>query len=120
MLRLAVACTLAAGCAGRQEPAPLARPEETPAALAKPEPDPACHGAVQGLLAKNGLESVTAKLSVDPRGRVELLELLSPDLTPAATIELRRAFESCIWVRPPGDESPEVFTTTWIRERDGR
>jgi hypothetical protein len=74
---------------------------------------------VQGLLARNGLELVTTKLSVDPSGRIELVQVLSPDLTPSARVELERAFQSCVWLRPPAEGKAEVLTT-WTREPDGR
>lgn len=116
MLRLAFAClAVLAGCAAPRSAPTAARPPESPAALARPEPDPACRGTVQGLLARNGLETVTVKLSVDHRGRAEIVHVLSPDLTPAGRIELQRAMESCVWSpRPPAGE-PELFTTTWVR-----
>jgi hypothetical protein len=74
---------------------------------------------VQGLLARNALETVTVKLAVDPVGRVQLVQVLSPELTPAARLELQRAMESCAWVRAPADEGLKLFTTTWTRERAG-
>jgi hypothetical protein len=111
---LAAACALAA-CAGtRQGPA---RPPETPAALARPEPDPACHGTVQGLLARNGLETVTISLAVDASGRAEVVEFLSPELTPAAKLELQRAVAECAWAPRPVNGRVEAFTTTWVRAR---
>jgi hypothetical protein len=116
---LAAACVLAAGCAGpRPVPAAPARSPETPAALARPEPDPACHGTVQGLLARSGLEQVTVSLSRDAAGRVQVLRFLSPDLTPAAQLELRRAIAACAFGGPlPPDGRAGVFTETFVRER---
>lgn len=108
--RVALACALAAGCASPQ------RPSETPGALARPELDPACHGTVQGLLETNGLEEVVVRLSVDRAGRVELVEVLSPDLTPVAKVELQRAMASCVGAPVPAEGTAEVFTTTWVRE----
>jgi hypothetical protein len=75
---------------------------------------------VQGLLARSGLEQVTVKLSVDAAGRGEIVEFLAPDLTPAARIELQRAFASCAWAPAPSPGSAEHFTTTFVRERTGR
>ncbi len=115
-LLAAAACTLAVGCAGPPS-RPLPRSQETGAALARPEPDPGCHGTVQGLLARNGLEQVTVKLSLDAKGGVEIVDVLSPDLTPAAKIELQRTFASCAWAPLPTDGKVELFTTTWVRER---
>jgi hypothetical protein len=82
---------LAAACAT------ASRTPERPEALARPEPDPACRGTVQGLLARNDLEQVTVKVAVTPRGTPSLVQVLTPDLTPAAALEVRRAFESCSW-----------------------
>jgi hypothetical protein len=75
---------------------------------------------VQGLLASNGLEQVTVKVSVDAAGRAEVVDLLAPDLTPAARIELQRAFSECAWAPVPAAGTAEHFTTTIVRERTGR
>jgi hypothetical protein len=75
---------------------------------------------VQGLLARNGLEQVTVKLSVDPAGRAEVVDFLAPDLTPAARIELQRAFADCAWAPVPAAGTAETFTTTIVRERTGK
>lgn len=75
---------------------------------------------MQGLLARNGLDAVTAKLSLDDEGRIEIVEFLSPDLTPTAKIELQRAFSSCAWAPRPVHGEVQLFTTTWVRERAAR
>jgi hypothetical protein len=104
---LAAAAALAAACAT----AP--RPAERADALARPEPDPACRGTVQGLLVVNGLEQVTVKVAVARDGTASLVHVLTPDLTPAAALELRRAFEACRWkpaVGPGGEPVEGTFT----------
>jgi hypothetical protein len=113
---VAAACAVATACASERGSRSVVRPPETPAALSTPEPDPACHGTVQGLLAKFALETVTVKLALDPGGRVELVELLSPELTPAARAELHQAFASCAWAGRFTDRRTEVVTTTRVRE----
>lgn len=118
-LLVAAASAMAVACAGPRS-RPLPRSPETRAAVARPEPDPACHGAVQGLLARNALDVVTVKLSLDDKGRIGIVEVLSPDLTPAAKIELQRAFASCAWAPLPAGGQVELFTTTWAREQAAR
>ena len=86
-----VIAALAAACAT------ASRTPERPDAFARPEPDPACRGTVQGLLARSGLEQVTVKVAVTPEGKPTLVQVLTPDLTPAAALEVRRAFEDCRW-----------------------
>jgi hypothetical protein len=113
-LGLVLAGAVAAGCAGPQGPG---RAPETPAAVARPEPDPACHGTVQGLLARSGLDLVTVKVTIDAAGRPELVEVLAPDLTPSQKVELQRAFAGCAWAPRPAEGGAQVFTTTWVRER---
>ena len=114
-LRLAALAALAAaGCAA---PRPE-RVRDTPAAYAHPEPDPGCRATVQEPMAAHGLERVTIQLAADAAGKVVLVQFLSPDLTPAAMLELRRAFESCIWkpdIAPDGQ--PRSWTTTFVRLR---
>lgn len=87
-----LAVALAAGCATAPR-----HVEERAGSLARPEPDPACRGTVQGLLAANGLEQVTVKVAVSRAGTPALVQVLTPDLTPAAAVEVRRAFETCRW-----------------------
>jgi hypothetical protein len=72
---------------------------------------------VQGLLARNGLETVTVSLSVDAGGRAEVVGFLSPDLTPAASLELQRALAGCAWAPRPADGRTQLVTTTFVRRR---
>lgn len=88
---------------------------ETPAALARPEPDPSCRATVRAPLVANGLERVTVKVGVDHTGKLTVLEFLAPDLTPAASLELRRAFEECAWKPGLGpDGQPRDALTTLL------
>lgn len=103
----------AAGPAG-----PAARP--LPAARAQqalPEPDPGCRATVQAPLARLGLSQVTVQLALDPaRGRVRLVEVLAPELSPADKLQLSLAFEACPW-RPVVDRDgrAETWTETFLR-----
>jgi hypothetical protein len=119
-LWLAAALALVAGCAG---PRPAARAErwaETPAALAVPEPDSSCRGTVQEALGRGGLQRVVVRLAVGSAGRVEVVGFLSPDVTPAAQAELRRALAECAWAPRPAPGGAETWITTWVHERSGR
>lgn len=98
-----LAAALAAGCAARQP-----HVDERNAALARPEPDPSCHGTVRGLLDVNGLEQVVVKVTVTAEGRPSLVEVLTPDLTPMAAVEVRRAFERCAWKPAVGPDGERV------------
>jgi hypothetical protein len=100
---LALAAAVAVACAARQPHA-----DERRAALARPEPDPSCRGTVQGLLDVNGLEQVTVEVTVTREGRPALVEILTPDLTPVAAAEVRRAFESCLWKPAVGPDGERI------------
>lgn len=114
----ALAVLLLAACAGPGAPA-AGRVPDAPTAHARPEPDPGCRATVQAPLAANGLEQVTVKIAADAQGKPVLIQFLSPDLTPAAMLELRRAFESCLWKPDVGpDGQPRAWTTTIVRLRD--
>jgi hypothetical protein len=91
-----VLAALALGCASPQ----VARPPERQAALATPEPDPACRTLVANAMALNGLERVTARVAIG--GDRAAVDVLAPELTPAAAEEVRRAFAECAW-RPGAD-----------------
>lgn len=105
---LAVAVALAAAaCAG----APAApRVGERAAANAWPEPDPACRVVVARSLALNNLEQVTLRAGLGTDGRPRLLQVLGPELTPAAAEEVRRAFGECAWKPAPDGAMPAVIT----------
>lgn len=115
---LAVAVA-ASGCAARAGAPPgLGQLRDTPASYAHPEPDPGCRATVQERLTANSLDRVTVKVTQDQRGKVEVVEFLGPDLTPAAMMELRQAFAQCVW-KPviAADGHPEAWTTTFVRLR---
>jgi hypothetical protein len=98
-------------CAGGPARGPVAQMPERAAAYAQPEPDPVCRGTVQESLAANGLERVVVKLARAPGGAVRVVEFLSPDVSPAAKVELTRAFGECAWAPPPPQvQGPEVWT----------
>ncbi len=108
LLGAAMGC--AAGGAARTGQMP-----ETAAALARPEPDPTCRATVRAPLVANGLERVTVKVGVDHAGKLTVLEFLAPDLTPAAALELRRAFDQCVWKPAIGpDGQPRDALTTLL------
>ena len=112
---LALACAI--GCAGAQ--ARGERVLQSPAAGALPEPDPSCRATVRAPLVANGLERVTVKVGVGPDGKLTVLEFLSPDLTPAEQLELRRAFDRCVWKPSIGpDGQPRPALTTLLFESD--
>ncbi len=90
---VALSCAMALGCSTpRGERVP-----ESQAALSRPEADPACWGTVQDRLVVHGIQEVTVRITVDRTGNVRLVQFLSPDLSPAAERDLRRACESCAW-----------------------
>jgi hypothetical protein len=118
VLRSAVVAALlaaAAGCAGAGGAARTGQMPEAAAAYARPEPDPTCRATVRAPLIANGLERVTVKVAVDRTGKLTVLEFLSPDLTPAASLELRRAFAQCAWKPSVGpDGQPRDALTTLL------
>jgi hypothetical protein len=103
----ALLAALSAACAASH---PAARAPESPAALATPEPDPVCKGAVQERLLAHGLDQVTVALDVGVDGRAKLVRVLSPELTPAAQEDVRRAFETCPWAPPAAGGERERAT----------
>jgi hypothetical protein len=111
----AFGCAAPGGGANRQ-----GQVRGAPAEYSRPEPDPACRSTVQAPLAANGLEQVTVKIAVDRTGKPTLIEFLSPELTPAVALELRRAFEQCIWKPALGpDGQPRAgLTTIFVRSGD--
>jgi hypothetical protein len=80
---------IALGCAG---PRPL---PERAASTAHPEPDPSCRVLVADTMRLTGVERVTLRVALD-EGRAAV-DLLAPELTPAAAAEVRRAFAECAW-----------------------
>lgn len=113
-LLLAVASVL--GCAGppaASEPLPERR-----TAFARPEQDPALRSLPLDERTLTGVERVVVRLSPGPHGGVQLVEVLSPDLTPAERADLARAIEA-------GEVKPETgperqgmsWTSTVVRRR---
>lgn len=106
---VAVSPLLALACAGPRQH----HVDERPAGYARPEPDPSCRGAVVACLSVNGLEQVTVRVAVSREGSPAVLDILTPELTPAAALEVRRAFESCRWkpaVGPNGERTDATVT----------
>lgn len=108
LLRSAVAlAALVLGCAG-----PGPRPvEERPVGYAQPEPDPACRTLVTNTMALNGIEKVTVRVAVG--GDRSAVDLLAPELTPAAAADVQRAFAQCVW--RPGAGGATTGTVTFTR-----
>jgi hypothetical protein len=100
---LAVAVSALLGCAAAQR-----HTDEAAHALARPEPDPSCRDEVQGCLSVNGLEQVVVKAGVTRAGGLSFLEILTPDLSPVAAVEVRRAFEACRWKPAVGPHGERV------------
>jgi hypothetical protein len=106
---VAVSALLALACAGP-------RPHhvvERAAGYGRPEPDPSCRSAVVACLSVNNLEQVTVRVAVSREGDLSLVDVLTPELTPAAALEVRRAFESCRWkpaVGPDGERTDATVT----------
>jgi hypothetical protein len=108
-----VAVALAAACASPPRPAPGAEPmRENRASTAQPAPDPTLHGTVQGERAVPPLERVTARLARAPDGRLTVVDVLSPELTPTQREELQRGLEQGEW-RPEGTPAPGA--EPWIQ-----
>ena len=102
----ALAVMVAAGCAGSS-----AHTRERPAGYARPEPDPACHGNLSQCLTVTGLEQVIVKVGVSREGKVAFLDILTPDLTAADNVEIRRALEGCVWKPAIGPDGERVDGT---------
>ncbi len=96
-----------------------ARVHAPPATYALPEPDPVCRATVQQKLVVRGIDEVVAKVSVDRNGKLELVELLAPDVTPAEAQELRSAYEACVWIPGvgPGGENVDGSAVLVMRRR---
>lgn len=104
--RAAALAALALACA-----TPARHVDERQAGYANPEPDPACRQLVAQSLAVNGLERVTVRVAVG--GDRAAVDLLAPELTPAAAAEVRRAFAACVW--RPGPDGATAGTVTFSR-----
>jgi hypothetical protein len=102
----ALVAILGVGCA---EVGPRPQPERT-ASAAVPEPDPACRTLVARSLALNALERVTVRVAIG--GDRAAVDLLAPELTPAAAEDVRRAFVDCAWRPGPGGATDGEVTFT--------
>ncbi len=99
----ALAVALAAfACSGAR----VGHTRQQPADSARPEPDPACRGNLSQCLGLSGIEQVVVKVGVTAEGKVAFVDVLTPDLTPADTVEIRRALEGCLW-KPALDANGE-------------
>jgi hypothetical protein len=105
-LLAALALAVAAGCAG-----PSGHTRNQPAAYGHPEPDPACRGNLAQCLTITGLEQVTVKVGVSREGKVAFLDVLTPGLTDADNLEIRRALEGCVWKPAIGPDGERVEGT---------
>lgn len=101
-----VIAILGAGCA---EVHPRPQPERA-ASTAVPEPDPACRTLVAQSLALNALERVTVRVAIG--GDRAAVDLLAPELTPAAAEDIRRAFADCAWRPGAGGATAGEVTFT--------
>ncbi len=89
----AFAVAVLGACAG----APASHTRQQPVSTAHPEADPACHGVLSQCLAVTGLEQVVVKVGVSAEGKLAFVDVLTPELTRADAVELRRALEGCAW-----------------------
>jgi hypothetical protein len=103
----ALAVALAAGCAG----APAAHTRQLATGAAQPEPDPACRGNLAQGLTVTGLERVVVTVGVSAEGKLAFVDVLTPELTSADAVELRRALEGCAWKPAVGPDGERVAGT---------
>ena len=85
---------------------------ESATTLARPEPDPTCRGTVQDRLLVEGIEQIRVSVDVDRSGKLELVQFLTPDLTPAQMVELRSALEGCAWRPGVGADGEPVAASS--------
>jgi hypothetical protein len=112
-------CGALAGCAAPGvKGGPSDRGYESPFAHALPEADPSAHGTVQGPRLLGETEQVAVRLGRAPDGRVVLLQILTPGLTPQQEAALRRAFEAGEWRREtPVAPQAESWIENLVRAR---
>jgi hypothetical protein len=104
----------AAACAGPK----AVQVMESPTAHALPEADPGSRGMVQGPRTIGETEQVAVRLGRSPEGRVVVLQVLSPALTPSQEEALRRGLESGEWQREaPVAPDAESWIETVVRVR---
>ncbi len=107
---LAAAAVLA--CAGAGGAVDRGGIPESATTLARPEPDPTCRGTVQDRLLVEGIEQIRVSVDVDRSGKLELVQFLTPDLTPAQMVELRSALEGCAWRPGVGADGEPVAASS--------
>jgi len=92
---------------------------EPRSARALPEADPGARGTVQaGARPLGEGEQVAVRLGRTPEGRVVLLQVLSPALTPQQEEAIRRGFEAGEWQREvPLSPTEESWIENVIRVR---
>ncbi len=104
----ALAVVLAAGCMGS-----TAHTRSQPVGYSAPEPDPSCLGIVAQCRTISGVQQVVMKVGVSREGKVAFLDILTPELTAADAVEVRRALDGCMWkpaVGPNGERVEGTFT----------
>ncbi len=107
------AALLAGACVG-----PGPRPRSAPGAFALPEHDPANRGTVQGPRLLTEAEQVVVRMGRDAEGKVVVLQVLSPVLTPEQQQEVMRAFKLGGWKRAaPAAEDAESWIETIVKNK---
>ncbi|HET8538991.1 MAG TPA: hypothetical protein VFL83_03865 [Anaeromyxobacter sp.] len=101
-----LAVALLAACVG-----PSAHTRSRAAGYGHPEQDPSCHGNLSQCLSDTGIERVVVKVGVSREGKLAFLDVLTPELTDADALELRRALEGCIWKPAIGPDGTRVEGT---------
>jgi uncharacterized protein (DUF1501 family) len=115
--RLLLSAALAAALAACAAPARQAGAESR-ASRALPEADPGARGTVQGARALEEAEQVAVRLGRAPDGRVVVLQVLSPALTPQQEEAIRGGLESGEWRREaPLTPSEESWIENVVRVR---
>jgi hypothetical protein len=102
-----LAVVLAAGCAS----APAMHTRKEAPAYGAPEPDPSCRGNLAQCRTVTGLEQVVVNAGVTREGKVAFLDVLTPELTAADAVELRRTLEGCVWKPAVGPNGERVEGT---------
>lgn len=110
---LAAALLGCAGAAAERQGPPVVE-------TARPEPDSACRATVQAPLAANHLQQVVVKVAVDRGGRLQMVQFLSPSLSPSAAEELRQAFGQCLWKPARGTDGRPMAGSTTVVFRPAR
>lgn len=109
-----LALTLA--CAG--PPAASGPLPERQGRLALPEQDPSLRSMPRDGRPLAGVERVVVRLAPGPEGSVRLVEVLSPDLSPAERADLKRAIEKGELAPETGPERQGAsWTSTVLRPR---